>query len=413
MPEKRIVVVGAGFGGLTAALTLANDPALISRGYEIILVDRHHHHLYTPGLYEIAAIPREYAGDHTLISSSLIAIREIIRGRHIQFIRGELAGLDAARHRIILQNGGALAYEFLVLALGSETNYFGIPGLKEYALPLKTCDDAARLRNAIETAVRRAPSLEVLIAGGGAAGVEFAAELPNFICALEEKKSPRAGTCAAKILLVEAARQILPGFERHTARRARARLKQLGVEVKTGDPLIAASKRDVTLRSGERVRYDILVWTGGVKGPDILQRLGLPLSPKGTLAVDGALRAGKPEDRIFAVGDNAWLINRRTKKSVAWNVPAAEAEARHAAKQISRIACGKKPRRFRPQRTYPYILAVGKKYAIADLASLRLEGLLGWCAKQLAELRYLLFLLPWPQAIRLWRRKIGFYRAND
>ena len=186
MPEKRIVVVGAGFGGLTAALTLAKDPALISRGYEVILIDRHHHHLYTPGLYEIAAVPREYAKDHYLVSSSLIAVREIIRGRQIRFIQGELVGLDAARRRIRLENGGTLAYEFLILALGSETNYFGIPGLREYSVPLKTCDDAAQLRNAIEAAVRRKPSLAVVIGGAGATGVELAAELVPLICTLEQ-----------------------------------------------------------------------------------------------------------------------------------------------------------------------------------------------------------------------------------
>ena len=420
MPEKRIVVVGAGFGGLTAALTLANDPALISRGYEVILIDRHRHHLYTPGLYEIAAVPREYAKDHYLVSSSLIAVREIIRGRQIRFIQGELAGLDAARRRIRLKSGGTLAYEFLILALGSETNYFGIPGLSEYSVPLKTCDDAAQLRNAIEAAVRRKPSLAVVIGGAGATGVELAAELVNFICTLEQSISKFRNIemsgrmrCATKITLVEAAKQILPGFGRRLARDARKRLEHLGVEVRTGDPLIAASKKDVTLRSGERLPYDLLIWTGGVKGPAVLRRLGLPLSPKQTLVADPALRAGNPEDQIFAVGDNAWFINQRTKKPVAWNVPAAEAEGKHAAKQISRIVCGRKPRRFRPLRRYPFILAVGRKYAIANLASLRFDGLLGWWAKQLVGLRYFLFLLPWSRALRLWWRNIGLYRAND
>ncbi len=411
MTRKRIFVVGGGFGGISAALALSGDPALLSRGYEIVLVDRHRHHLFTPALYELAAIPREVAGDRELISAALIPIREIVRGRPIRFINDELVGLDRKRRIIALAAEGALSYEYLILAPGAEINYFNIPGLKEYALPLKTGDDAALLRNKIEAQVKENPSPKILICGAGSSGVELAAELVNFICALN-KNNHRRATCNPDLLLIEAAEEILPGLDKWAIRKARERLRSLGVGIKTGSPIIAASKNYVTLRSGERLAYDILIWTGGVKGPRILRRLGLQLSPRGTLAVDAGLRVQRSR-RIFAVGDSAWFTRRQIRTPLPWNVPVAEAEGRYAALQISRAVRGKKLRRFRPMRRYPYVIALGRKYALADLIIVRASGFIGWCFKQAVELRYFLFLLPWPRAIWFWWRNMRMYRAND
>lgn len=411
MAEKKIVVVGAGFGGLSAAITMAGDPALASRGYQIVLIDRHRHHLYTPALYELAAIPREYANDENLISTALIPIHEIVRDRPIRFVCDELVGLDRRRRMIALAAEGAMQYEYLVLAPGAETNYFNIPGLKEYATPLKTSDNAVTLRNKIETAAKNGKSLKILIGGAGTSGVELAAELINFVCALKKQHTERR-MCDLELLLIEASQEILPGFEEWAVGKARERLKRLGVPIRTDSPIIAASGDYATLRSGERLPYDILVWTGGVKGPAFLRRLNLPLSPKSTLVVDPWLRV-QGNRRIFAVGDSAWFVRRRTKKPVPWNVPVAEAEGRHVARQISRLIRAKKLHRFRPMKRYPYVIAVGRKYAMADLIVVRASGFIGWCFKQLVELRYLLFLLPWPRAIWFWWRNVRMYSAND
>jgi NADH dehydrogenase len=410
--KKHIVIVGAGFAGLTTALKLSKNWMLERKGYDIILVDRHHHHLYTPGLYEIAAVPKDYASDHRLIGSALIAVNEIMRGRRIRFICDEFINLDTTRRRIVLAERGILSYEYLVLALGAENNYFNIPGLKEYAIPLKTGDDATLLRNAVEAAVQKKSSLKIVIGGAGSAGVELAAELVNFISTL------KAGPALQKnrdvqILVVESGPEILSGFTRWAVRLARARLSSLGVAVKTENTIIAASPKDITMRSGERLPYDILVWTGGVRGPQTLSGLGLPLSPKGTLIVNSAMRVEGAGGRVFAVGDNAWFIRPGTKKPLAWNVPVAEAEARHAAREIVRAVGGKPPNPFRPMRRYPFVIAVGKKYALADLTLIRFSGPLGWCVKQFVELNYLLFLLPWPRAFALWWKNIRLYSSND
>lgn len=411
--QKRIVVAGAGFGGLTAALILAREATVTGQGYEIVLVDRAPRHLYTAGLYEVAAIPRIIAKDAYLMSALEIPIADIIRGRPIRFLRASIAGLDAARRRIRMDNNGSLAYEFLILALGAETNYFDIPGLKQYSIPLKTAEDAVLLRNTIERAAGRSPSLTIVIGGAGATGVELSAELINFLCVLERKKNPNAPVCRTTVMLLEASPHILPGCGAGVGRRIARRLHNLGVIVKTDAPIIAASKSDLTLKSGERVPYDVLVWTGGIKGPDILKSLRLPLSPKGTIAVDRTLRVVGSKERIFAIGDNAWFLYQHGKKPLPATAQVAVREARHVAYTISRALRGKPARRFRPLKKYPLVLAVGRKYAFADFASWRCAGLAGWCIKQLIQLRYFLFILPWTRAFALWWKSMRLYHSND
>ena len=410
--KKYIIIVGAGFGGLRTALTLARHIPRKTE-YEIILIDRHHHHIYTPALYEVAAIPREYFNDKSLVSSILIPISEIIQGLPIRFIPDEVIGHDAADRSLILRDYGKLPYEYLVLALGSETNYFNIPGLQEASLPLKTCDDASLLRNKIETALKEKPSLKIVVGGAGASGVELIAELVNFTCALKEKIVALPHVCDVTFFLAEASPEILPGFDPWVVTRARKRLQSLGIVIKTGSPITRADMRTVFFADGADQEFDVLIWTGGVKGPSVFTKLNLPLSSKGTLVVGPDMRVSTREARIFAVGDNAWFENPETKKPLPWNAPAAEDEGRHVAYEILGAIRGTKPRNFQPRKRYPFILAVGGKYALADLVFVHIEGVAGWCIKHLVALRYFCFILPWPRALRLWWKDVTLYSSND
>jgi NADH dehydrogenase len=410
---RHIVIVGAGFGGISAALTLAASPALRERGYDIILIDRHHHHLYTPSLYEIAAIPEEYFGNQSLTASILISLRDIVRTKHIRIVCDEIIGRDESARTVILRRGGALPYAYLVLAIGAETNYFNIPGLQAHSVPLKTCDDAIFLRGRIETIFKKKPSLAIVVGGGGASGVEVAAELVNFVCLIREKIMPDRGVCDVSFVIAEASPDILPGVNPWIVRRARRRLERLGVAVKTGTAITSRDPDGITFADGSRLPCDILIWTGGVKGPAVLAGLNLPLSPKGTVMMDATLRAKGGDGKIFAVGDSAWFLHPETKRPLPWNVPVAQSEGRHVGREILRAMRGASPRPFRPRRQYPFILAVGRKYALADLVYVRFGGFAGWCAKQLVQLRYFLFILPWPHAIRLWWQNLSVYRSND
>ena len=410
MEKGNIIIVGAGFGGITAALGLAKK---LPSGFSLILVDRHHHQLYTPALYEIASIPKEITQNTVLKSSILIPIRNIIEGKPIRFISDECIAVNAKEKTVTLQKTGTLSYEYLLLALGSETAYFDIPGLREHALPLKTFDDALAMRNAIENLLRIKEEVYIVVGGAGSAGIELVAEFVNFVCLMKEKLMPDVKKCSVFFTLVEASPDILPGFEPWVVELAKKRLQELGIRIKTNTAVVSASASRITYKNGETEQSDILIWTGGVKGPALISRIGLETSSRGSLIVDPYLRANKSGGRIFAIGDNASVINPHTQKPLVWNVPVAEKEARVAVKNILRAIAGYPLKPFIPAKRYPFILAVGEKYAIADLLIFRFWGLSGWIAKQLVEFRYLLFILPPRKALAVWWQSITVSHAND
>ena len=408
--RKNIIIVGAGFGGITAMRLLAKK---LPPHFSLILVDRHHHQLYTPALYEIASIPQEMTEDSTLRSSILLSIKEMIHGKPVTHIVDEFVGFDSDPKTIRLKNTGTLTYEYLILALGSETSYFDIPGLQEYGLPLKNFDDAIRMRNAIEYLLKKNEEVHIAVGGAGSAGVELVAEFVNFICIMQEKLLPNVKKCSVTFTLIEAAPDILPGFDPWVIALTKKRLSELGIIIKTNTTITSVSETLITFKNGETQKKDILIWTGGVKGPAIFRSMGLEISSKGSLVVDEYLRTKEPSGAIFAIGDNATCVNPHTQKPVVWNVPVAEEEAKIVAHNVLRLIAGKPMIRFKPWKKYPFVLAVGKKYAIADLIIFRFWGLSGWVAKQLIELRYALSVLPLKKAIPLWWRSVFVSRAND
>ena len=402
--------MGAGFGGITAMRRLAKK---LPPDFSLILIDRHHHQLYTPALYEIASIPKEMTEDTMLKSSILIPVEDIIRGKPVTFICDDFISLDSGSKTIQLRKTGTLPYAYLVLALGSEIAYFDIPGLREYGLALKTFDDSIRMRNAIEEILQKKGQLHIAVGGAGSAGIELVAEFVNFICIMQEKLMPDSKKCSVFFTLIEAAPDILPGFESWVVELAKKRLHELGVTIQTNTAIASVSETEITFKNGETQPRDILIWTGGVKGPALFHTIGLEVSPKDSLLVDEYLCAKDPSHAIFAVGDNATYINPRTQKPLVWNVPAAEEEAKVAAINILRSIAGKQLYRFEPAKKYPFVLAVGRKYAVADLIIFRFWGLSGWIAKQMIELRYILSVLPFRKALPLWWRSVWVSGAND
>ena len=407
MTLKKIIIVGAGFGGITAALKLSNLLGSFKKEYEIIIIDRYHYQLYTPALYEIAAIPSSKTSDLSFKSEILIPIDDIIKNKPIKFICDEFIGLDVKEKKIILEKGRNFEYEFLILALGSETNYFSIPGLREFSFPLKTFANAIKLRDKIEEKLEKKDKLKIVIGGAGTSGVELAAEFVNFVCSLKKadgEKKHKTNLCEVEFILIESSPEILPGLEAWVIKKTKKRLAYLGVKVKTGYFIESATETEINFKDGAKETYDILIWTGGAKGPEILKNYDFPLSEKEALKVDNYLCV-KEQENIFAVGDNCTFFNSKTQKPLVWNVPVAEAEGKLAAKNIIKKIKGLPLDEFKPFKKYPFVLAVGKKYAVADLIWLRFFGFSGWIIKQLVELRYFLTILPFPKNIKIWARK--------
>lgn len=410
--KKSIIVVGAGFAGITAVLALERALKSKKDAYRLILIDRHQHQLYTPSLYEIASIPREMSADAYLQSSILIPIADIIGDKDIEYIKDELAGVYPAAKTIELKERGQLDYEYLLLALGSETNYFNIPGLKEQSFPLKTFDDAVRLRNAIEDFLQKKQSLRIVVAGAGSTGVELVAESVNFVCAIKERVI-KTNVCDVTFTLVDGWPEILPGFPPAVIRRTKKRLQNLGIRILTGFSIAQVGGEEITFKDGQCEHFDILIWAGGVKGSHAFNQSELGLSPKETLLCDEFLRVIKGDERVFAAGDNAAVMNKKTSQPVIWNVPAAETEAHYAAANILRTIEGKALISFNPPASFPFVLAIGKKYAIAQIGILRCSGILGWIIKQLVALRYFLGVLPPAKAFDVWRKSADVSASND
>ena len=407
--KNHIIVVGAGFGGITTALMLAKKIHRVP-DYDIILIDRNEYQLYTPALYEIAAVPHREADVIALKSIAAIPIARIVARRPVRFIQNHLSAIDRERREIIFHDGSRLPWRFLVLALGSETSYFNIPGLAQHGHPLKKFEDAIRIRNAIESRLASTTPARIVVGGAGPSGVELIAELANFICMVQKDLPGRARICQHQLTLIEAGPHILNGFAPSTVTRAMRRLTTLGIEIRTNTAIAKVDPEKICTKNRMCIAYDLLIWTGGVTGLPICQPLALPLTPKGNCMVDEYLRV---ENNIFVVGDAAGFYDAHTKQLVPWNVPAAESEGRLVAKNIFRAISGRALRPFHPARSYPFVLAIGEKYAIADLVFFRFWGFLGWIAKLLVELRYLFFILPYKDALRVWHRKVILYMSND
>lgn len=405
------MILGAGFGGITALLKLRRrlKSAGLIKNFNLVLVNKTSQHLYTPALYEIASLAQGQAGALCLKTTICIQIEDILKPfPEIRFIDEEAVGMEPEKRVIFLKSGGGINFEYVIIAIGAETNFFGIPGMKEHSCPLKTFEDAVRIRNRVEEIVGSNPgSINTIIVGAGATGVELAAELVNFI---NQLKSGRVDSSGDEIVLVEAASDILPGFSRAVRRKARRRLDKLGVKIIAGAAIERVEAKTVVLPGGRVIPYHLLIWAGGIRPAAALKNFGLAIDNKGGIAVNEYLKAAK---RIYAIGDCAGFVDPKTGRNLPWNVPAAEAQARAAAKNILAEITGSEPQPFRPRKTYPIILAVGGKYALTNLAIIKFSGLLGWLLKQLVELRYLLFILPWTKALRMALRTTYYQTKND
>lgn len=411
VPKKNIVILGAGFAGITAALALSKKLIRFSldRAYSIILINETPHHLFTPCLYEIASIPRSEASAVDLKSIACVPIEDIIAGTPIIFLQERATLINRFSKTVYFAGNRALDYDYLIVAVGSSMTTFDISGISEYGHQLKTFTDAIVLRNKINELATSKKELRILIAGAGPTGVELAGEWYQYLCYLHRKTFQ---ICDTHIELIEAADTILPGFPEKTVRMVAQRLQNLAITVRTHAPIIKISDREAFLEDGSRIHYDLFVWSGGVMGAPILKTLGVALSKKNSVLVNQWLRI--PDDpSVFVIGDSATVMHPKTKRPLPWNVPIAEQEGRSAARTIINMIVGKPLVPFKPYARYPYVLTVGGMFAVSDLIIVRFSGAFAWIIKQCIELRYLLAILPYQKAFLFWIRSLRYFRSND
>ncbi len=409
---KRVVILGAGFGGLRAALILGKK---LGHEHEIVLVDKNSHHTFTPLLYETATTSKEIANYTQLHEVATYGIKGILNGSLVNFIQSGVKVVDVSGGDVHLDTGEKIKYDYLVIALGSETNFFDIPGLKEKALELKNFTDAIRIRDTIWDLIQGGKTdLKVIIGGGGSTGVEFAAELQNWLC--EVKKTNQE--CNTEVTIVEAGPTILNGFENKIINKVARRLKHLGVNVIVNDSIAKISKNKVTLKSAHELEFDVLVWAGGVKANSVIQAMPFKFEKGGRSEVSESMNCLpqtptlKLYGKIYGVGDIVCIYDKYGHP-VPMVARAAILQATVAAKNIICEIEGREPQYTYKPMNYPYIIPVGGKYAVAKIGPLCLSGFLGWALKGLIELNYILSIMPFTKGIKIWLKGFKIFIQND
>jgi NADH dehydrogenase len=380
---QRVVILGAGFGGLFAAQGLARAQAAVT------VVDRHNYHLFQPLLYQVAT-----AG----LAPSDVAwpIRSILsRQRNATVLLDEVTGV-ALDHREVILGRGRLPFDYLIVATGSTHSYFG---REEWAVPapgLKSVDDATLIRRRILTAfeqaemeadpARRERLLRFVIVGGGATGVELAgtiAELAHRTLAADFRNiDPRSAT----ILLVEAGPRLLPFLSEASSDYARRALARLGVEVRLGSPVTAVDAQGVTI-GADHLAAATVIWAAGVAASPVARWLGAPCDRAGRVQVRPDLSLpGDPN--VFVIGDAA-AVATESGRPVPGIAPAAKQQGRYVAGLIARRVAGKSgPRPFR-YRHAGFLATIGRQSAVIEFRRLRLRGWLAWWIWGVAHIYFL------------------------
>lgn len=369
--RPRIIVVGAGFGGLWAARTLANTPT------EVHLIDRQNHHTFLPLLYQVAAAelaPAEIA----------YPVRGIVRRLpNVHFTMDEVKGVDLKR-KTVKTTRLQLPYDFLVLSLGSVPQYFNIPGAAEHTFSLKSLDEGIALRNHILSCFEHAATesneqkrralLTFVIVGGGATGVEFAGALAELIRGPLRKDFPELDFREVCILLLEAREALLPGMPEPLQEYTLHRLQRMGVEVYLNTPVQAVEAGQVIVQGQPPIPAETVVWTAGVQGNRQAAMWGLPTNQAGRVLVTPTLQVpGYPE--VYVIGDLAYLeADRRPLPMMA---PVAIQQGEAAARNILRQIQGKPPLPF-TYRDRGTMVTIGRNAAVAHVFGRSLTGFPAW-----------------------------------
>jgi NADH dehydrogenase len=392
MTRPRIVIVGAGFGGLFAAQALARVDA------DLTVVDRHNYHLFQPLLYQVAT-----AG----LPPSDVAwpIRSILRRqRNATVLLGEVLGVDTARRAIMLGER-ALPYDYLVLATGSTHSYFGHDDWQPFAPGLKSIDDATAIRRRVLRAFEAAEMetdekkrdrlLRFVIVGGGPTGVELAgtiAELARFTLAADFRRIDPRG---AKIVLVEAGPRVLAAFKEAQSEYALRSLEKLGVEVRLSSAVTACDANGASIGT-ERLESATVIWAAGVAASPAGRWLGVATDRAGRVPVGPDLAVS---DNVFVIGDAASVISLDGQR-VPGVAPAAKQQGRYVARVIAaRIAGRPAPPPF-VYRDAGNLATIGRKCAVIEFPFITLRGLVAWWIWGIAHI-YFLVGVPSPVVVSL------------
>jgi NADH dehydrogenase len=360
--RPRVLVLGGGFAGIGAAQNLRKSDA------EVVLVDKHDYHTFQPLLYQVATgLLEQPAVGHP--------IRDLFQGHENTRVHQDVVtAIDLGARRVEFAELEPLGYDYLVLGLGAEVNFFGVEGAADHAFPLYTLTDAVRLKDHVLETWEKADrhrelvddgALNVVVVGGGPTGVETAGALAELYNGVFKKDYPDVPEGAATITLVEAGPEIFPMFKPDIREYTVEALERRGVDVKTGDVVESIAPTRVKLKSGTELAAHTLVWGAGLQGNALVRSLGLELERGNRIGVDEELRIpSHPE--VYAVGDVAAITDQKTEQVLPQLGSVALQSGEHAGKTIAGRIAGKetKPFRYHDKGT---MAAIGRGSAVVQM----------------------------------------------
>jgi NADH dehydrogenase len=371
---KRIVVVGAGFGGLEAVAHLDSmfhhDPDA-----EIILISDQNYLLFTPLLPQIAS---SYTDPRHIVQ----AVREIRGRKKFRFRRESVRAVDVPDRRVIVDSG-AIDYDALILAIGSRTEFFNTPGARENCWDYKSLQQAVELRERIidlcehadhtADAVARRSMLTFVVVGGGYTGIELVTEMHDFLFRYVAQKYRGINASEIRLIVLEAAPNVLGGIGPKLAAHARKRLDVSGIEVRTSTRVTRVHEASVEINGNESLAADTIIWTAGVRASGLIESLPGQHDRIGRAVVNAHLQLeGHPE--VFVIGDSAAAVNAQEAPRVA---PVAIEQGRIASRNIGHLWRGE------PLETYEYaskgmLISLGMNYAVVQIAGIQVSGYFAW-----------------------------------
>jgi NADH:ubiquinone reductase (H+-translocating) len=380
----RVVIVGAGFGGLEATYRLKGAPV------QITLIDRRNHHLFQPLLYQVATAS---------LATSEIAwpIRYLMHDRpEVTTLFANVTGIDTENRHVLLDRDGSVPYDTLILATGARHTYFGHDEWEQFAPGLKTLEDATTLRRriliAFERAERetdpqkRAARLTFAIIGAGPTGVELAGTIAELAHDTLIGDFRNIDTSKTRVVLIEAGSRVLAGFPDELSAYAQASLERIGVEVVLGEAVTDCSQ-DGVVYGGKKLEARTIIWAAGVRASPAAEWLGAPADRAGRVEVAPDLSVpGHPN--IFAIGDTV-TIPAWDGKPVPGIAPAAKQQGRYVASLIKARLAGQKPAPFRYHHSGS-LAQIGKRLAVIDFGRIRLKGAIAWWIWGIAHIYFLI-----------------------
>ncbi len=378
----QVVVLGAGYAGVRAIQRLADRLPL---SVDLVWINDQEYHLV---LHEVHRAIRDPA-----VESSIKLPIDVVKPGRVEFVHGTVTGLDATTQQVQLSDGSTVAYDYALVALGSQTAFFGIPGVAEHAQTLKSYSDAVGIHQALDTAAETATSSDparVVIGGAGLSGIQTAGEIAEY---RDQHNVP------LEIVLVEALDEIFPGNDREIQRELRIRLEERDVRILTGDPIIEATAEDVHVEERDPLPYDVFVWTGGITGRDALSGTTLA-AEHNRLHTDETFQTS--DEHVFAVGDSALVdsdvITVPPTAQAAWQA------ASVAAENLAR-AMDDEPLNHFEYTDKGTAISIGKDAVVHDVAFLPVETLGSLPAttlKKLIAARWIADVAGWQYAAKAW-----------